>query len=71
MRGAITTLPLVSITWFLIKHMDNFTLISQLTKVSPAIYKKCYQLLGVRGCIQKFPDWPPGVKTENGTALCH
>jgi hypothetical protein len=23
------------------------------------------------GCIQKFPDWPPGVRTANGTALCH
>jgi hypothetical protein len=21
--------------------------------------------------IQKFPDWPPGVRTANGTALCH
>jgi hypothetical protein len=26
---------------------------------------------GVRGCIQKFPDWPPGARTANGTALCH
>jgi hypothetical protein len=25
----------------------------------------------VQGCIQKFPDWPPGVRTANGTALCH
>jgi hypothetical protein len=25
----------------------------------------------VWGCIQKFPDWPPGVITANGTALCH
>jgi hypothetical protein len=25
----------------------------------------------VRGCIQKFLDWPPGAGTENGTALCH
>jgi len=24
-----------------------------------------------RGCIQKFPDWPPGAITANGTALCH
>jgi hypothetical protein len=21
--------------------------------------------------IQKFPDWPPGTRTANGTALCH
>jgi hypothetical protein len=28
-------------------------------------------LLDIRGCIQKFPDWPPGARTANGTALCH
>jgi hypothetical protein len=28
-------------------------------------------ILDVRGCIQKFPDWSPGAKTANGTALCH
>jgi hypothetical protein len=27
--------------------------------------------LNIRGCIQKFPDWPPGARTANGTALCH
>jgi hypothetical protein len=25
----------------------------------------------IRGCNQKFLDWPPGVRTANGTALCH
>jgi hypothetical protein len=25
----------------------------------------------VQDCIQKFPDWPPGARTANGTALCH
>jgi hypothetical protein len=25
----------------------------------------------IRGCIQKFPDWPPGAGTANGTAVCH
>jgi hypothetical protein len=25
----------------------------------------------VQGRIQKFPDWPPGARTANGTALCH
>jgi hypothetical protein len=25
----------------------------------------------VRECIQNFPDWPPGARTVNGTALCH
>jgi len=27
--------------------------------------------ISVRGCIQKFPDWPPGARTTNVTALCH
>jgi len=22
-------------------------------------------------CIQKFPDWPPGERTANGTAVYH
>jgi len=25
----------------------------------------------VRGCIRKFPDWSPGSRTANCTALCH
>jgi hypothetical protein len=25
----------------------------------------------IRGCMQKFPDLPPGARTANGTALCH
>jgi len=25
----------------------------------------------IRGCIHKFPDWPPGTRTANGPALCH
>jgi hypothetical protein len=28
-------------------------------------------LLTVRGCVQKFPDWPPGARIANVTALCH
>jgi hypothetical protein len=27
--------------------------------------------LKLRGCIQKFPDWPPGARTANGVAPCH
>jgi hypothetical protein len=26
---------------------------------------------GIWGCIQKFPNRPPGDRTANGTALCH
>jgi hypothetical protein len=25
----------------------------------------------LRGCIQKFSDWPPGARTAIATALCH
>jgi len=25
----------------------------------------------IRGSIQKFPGWPPGARTADGTALCH
>jgi hypothetical protein len=25
----------------------------------------------IRGCIQKFPDLPPGARTANGTTLCY
>jgi hypothetical protein len=25
----------------------------------------------LRGCDQKFPDWPPGTKIANGTDLSH
>jgi hypothetical protein len=27
--------------------------------------------MDIRGSIQKFPDWLPGAKKANGTALCH
>jgi hypothetical protein len=27
--------------------------------------------LHVRGCTQKFPDWPPGTRTASGKTLCH
>jgi hypothetical protein len=31
----------------------------------------CLRNLRVRGCIQKFPDWPPVARTANGAPLCH
>jgi hypothetical protein len=34
------------------------------------IYIYIYIYIHIRGCIQKFPDWPPGARTANGTALC-
>jgi len=38
-------------------------------KSSPLFSNVFYYNVG--GCIQMFPDWPPGAKTENGTALYH
>jgi hypothetical protein len=32
--------------------------------------RSCYLFI-LRWCIQKFPDWSPGARTANGTALCH
>jgi hypothetical protein len=29
------------------------------------------ELIFILRCIQKFPDWPSGARTANGTALCH
>jgi hypothetical protein len=36
------------------------------------VSKLLTQILGneKRGCVQKFPDWPPGARTANGIALC-
>jgi hypothetical protein len=25
----------------------------------------------IRGCVQKFPDWPTGARATNGITLCH
>jgi hypothetical protein len=27
------------------------------------------KIFNLGGCIQKFPDWPPGARTANGTSL--
>jgi hypothetical protein len=33
---------------------------------------ECFNnICGLRECIQKFPDWPPGARTASGTPLCH
>jgi hypothetical protein len=35
------------------------------------LYEILFLQIEVRGCNQKFPDWPPGARTANGRALCH
>jgi hypothetical protein len=31
----------------------------------------CISVMKLRVCTHKFPDWPPGARTANCTALCH
>jgi hypothetical protein len=38
---------------------------------SNTVSKAVTSLVYIHGCIHKLLDWPPGVKTANGTALCH
>jgi hypothetical protein len=40
-----------------------------LSSCNSEIHIKVNRSIG--GCIQKFPDWSPGARTANGTALCH
>jgi len=35
------------------------------------ILQDIFNSLTVQGCIQKLLDWPSGVRTANGTALCN
>jgi hypothetical protein len=44
------------------------------TDLRNAVFSLCHaivSLFDLQGCIPKFSDWPPGVRTANGTALCH
>jgi hypothetical protein len=38
--------------------------------VSKSFRTDCHEM-SIWGCIQKFPDWLPGARTANVTALCH
>jgi len=42
-------------------------LFTHLAQTAPDIPHHYYK----RGCIQKFPDWPRGARTTNGTTLYH
>jgi len=45
---------------------------SKYVKKKPLHKHKWQAGLGqIWGCIEKFPDWPPGARTANDTALCH
>jgi len=32
-------------------------------------YLRITMITFIRGCIEKFPDWPPGARTANGSPL--
>jgi len=53
-------------TWYLVKQSDNitFTLINQ---CFVELQKKFISNVYIRGYIQKFSDWPPGVRTAAPT----
>jgi hypothetical protein len=48
--------------YFLVQPLEN----------TSVIFNFLFKIIStLQGCIQKFPDWPPGARTANGTALCH
>jgi len=51
-----------------VKYLDRET--GTVRKEGPVLITTS-QIIRVRSCIQKFPDWSPGARTENGIALCH
>jgi hypothetical protein len=54
------------------KTVMNFRIDSSGSTSSVSIFHiLSFVLSNIRGCIQKFPDWPPGARTANVTALCH
>jgi hypothetical protein len=47
-------------------------ILKNMLKIETVLIHCQYRLsLSLGGRIQKFPDWPPGARTANGTALCH
>jgi hypothetical protein len=52
---------------------DGGDFILPYTRVSRDVQEKIREKVTIllRGCNQKFPDWPPGARTANYAALCH
>jgi hypothetical protein len=48
-----------------IRDVDLYTLIFKFIFIG---HEKVEE---ITRCIQKIPDWPPGAKTANDTAVCH
>jgi hypothetical protein len=61
-------------TSILALHLGAFPLVwwffSALCRCHASLNASVTSLI-IRGCIQMFPDWPPGARTANGTALYH
>jgi hypothetical protein len=52
-----------------VKNIKRCSLFSFIITLLPGLFRWCFII--IRECNQKFPDWPPGAITANGTALCH
>jgi len=66
--------PLVKINLLVHRNLIVVSAIADKHDVSYVVaLHVLYQLLDIhiRGCIQNCPDWPPGARAANGTALCH
>jgi hypothetical protein len=55
-------------TWKLTFYTKNVPLLNEFSVFLSIQFNEKHRK---RGCIQKFPDWPPGARTANGIALCH
>jgi len=63
--------PYVFVAWYSVKHRNSFFTFAFISHNSLLPFAFPTNISYIRRCIQKFPDWPPGERTANGTALCH
>jgi len=82
-QSPLTTLYYVTLSFLKADKPRNFILVSAVQIVWIWLVHCIFWIISlgsddvnilvvdIRGCIQKFRDWPPGTRTTNGTALCH
>jgi hypothetical protein len=56
---------LTSVLWVCLNFIKNYFIVCTIKRLI------CITFNAIWGRIQKFPHWPPGARTTNGTALCH
>jgi hypothetical protein len=72
--GVMSTLKAMVCEFRFGSHLFNIIPTLYDAQIQPTDFllkKKKFIAQKIGGRIQKFPDWPPGARTENGTALCH